>query len=94
MLLICLYLTSQGQGGAFTVVYCDPVKTTLKPNVESAPALDDAVSVNVAEVDAPTAKLDDVGVQVNVRYVPAFAGLQVFVDMLSVLSATFPVFLR
>ena len=70
------------------------MKTTLKPNVESEPALDDAARVNVAEVDAPTAKLDDVGVQVNVRYVPAFAGLQVFVDIVSELSATFPVFFR
>ena len=66
----------------------------MKLNVEIAPALDVAVRVNVADVDAPTAKLDDVGVQVNVRYVPAFDGFHVFVDMVSVLSATFPVFLR
>jgi hypothetical protein len=64
----------------------------LTLNVESAPALEDAVRVNVAEVDAPAAKVDDVGDQVNVRYVPAFAGLQLFTVMVR-FSAMFPVFL-
>ena len=72
-----------------------PVITMLTLNVEgeSAPALDEAASVNVAEVDAPAAKVDDVGNQVIVRYVPASDGLQVFVVMVK-FSAMFPVFLR
>lgn len=60
-------------------------------NVESAPALDDAARVNVAEVIAPGAKVDDVGDQVTVRYVPAFDGLQVFVVIVK-FSAMLPVF--
>lgn len=55
------------RGRDFTVVYCVPVKATLKLNVESAPAPDDAARVNVAEVIAPAAKVDDAGDQVNVR---------------------------
>jgi hypothetical protein len=43
------------------------VKATLKLNVESAPAPDEAARVNVAEVFAPAAKVDDAGDQVNVR---------------------------
>ena len=64
----------------------------MKLNVESAPALDDAVRVNVAEVDAPAAKVEDVVDQVTVRYVPAFDGLQLFTAMVK-FSAMFPVFL-
>jgi hypothetical protein len=77
----------------FTVIYCVPVKAMLKLNVESAPALDDAARVKVAEVDAPAAKVDAVGAQVIVRYVPAFDGLQLFTVMVK-FSAMFPVFLR
>ena len=65
----------------------------MKLNVESAPALAEAVRVNVAEVIAPAAKGVVVGNQVNVKYVPAFDGLQVFVFMVR-FSALFPVFLR
>jgi hypothetical protein len=64
----------------------------LTLNVESAPAPDDAVRVNVAEVVAPAANVDDVGDQFNVRYVQAFDGLQLVVDMVK-FSAMFPVFL-
>lgn len=64
----------------------------LKLNVESAPALDDAARVKVAEVIAPAAKGDVVGDQVIVRYVPAFDGLQLFTVMVK-FSAMFPVFL-
>ena len=70
-----------------------PVNTTLTLNVESAPALEDAARVNVAEVVAPAARVVDAGDQVNVKYVFAFAGLQVFVDMVR-FSAMVPVFLR
>ena len=61
-------------------------------NVESAPALDDAVRVKVAEVDAPAANVEVVGDQVIVRYVPAFDGLQLLMAMVR-FSAMFPVFL-
>lgn len=64
----------------------------LQLKFESAPAPADAVRVKVAEVDAPAAKVDSVGVQLTVRYVPAFAGLQVFVAMVK-FSPMFPVFL-
>jgi hypothetical protein len=64
----------------------------LQLNVEIAPALDDAARVNVAEVYAPAAKVENVGDQVTVRYELAFDGTQVFVAMDKV-SATFPVFL-
>jgi hypothetical protein len=75
----------------FTVVYCVPVMTMLQLNVESAPAPADAVRVNVAKVDVPAAKVDNVGDQVTVRYVVA-SGLQVLVAMVR-FSAMFPVFL-
>ena len=65
----------------------------MKLNVESAPALDDAVRVNVAEVDAPADSVEDVGDQVIVKYVPAFEGLQLFTAMVK-FSAMFPVFSR
>jgi hypothetical protein len=81
------------RGRAFTAVYCVPVKAMLTLNVESAPALDDAARVNVAAVVAPAAKVDDVGDQDKVRYVPAFAGFQLFTVMVK-FSAMFPVFLR
>ncbi|MGA3059748.1 MAG: hypothetical protein ABSD92_05200 [Candidatus Bathyarchaeia archaeon] len=69
------------------------MNATLKLNAEIAPALDDAARVNVAEVDAPAAKVEDVGDQVIVKYVPAFEGLQLFTAMVK-FSAMFPVFLR
>ena len=64
----------------------------LQLNVESAPAPADAVRVNVAEVDAPAVKVDNVGDQVNVRYVLALDGTQVFVPMVK-FSEMVPVFL-
>ena len=76
----------------FTVVYCVPVMTMLQLNVVRLPALAEAVRVNVAEVDAPAAKVDNVGDQVNVRYVLAFDGTQVFAAMVK-FSEMVPVFL-
>jgi hypothetical protein len=64
----------------------------LKLNVESAPALEDAVRVTVAEVIAPAAKGEVVGDHVTDRYVPAFEGVQLFTVMVK-FSAMFPVFL-
>jgi len=64
--------------GAIAVDYCVPVMAMLTLNVESAPTLDDAVRANVAEVDTPAASVEDVDDQVIVRYVAAFAGLQLF----------------
>lgn len=74
------------------IVYCVPVTTMLQLNVVSALAPDKAVRVRVAKVDCPAAKVDKVGDQVIVRYVPAFDGVQVFVAMVK-FSAMFPVFL-
>jgi len=64
----------------------------LQLNVVSALAPDKAVRVRVAKVDCPAVKVDKVGDQVIVRYVPAFDGVQVFVAMVK-FSAMFPVFL-
>ena len=64
---------------------------TLK--VESEPVFDAAVSLRVAEVVAPAAKLVVVGVQEMLKYEPAFDGFQIPGAMDKV-TAMVPVFLR
>ena len=72
--------------------YCVPMNSTFTLNVERIPALDDAVRVKVAEVDAPAANVEDVGDHVIVRYVFALDGLQLFTTIVR-FSAMLPVFL-
>ena len=64
----------------------------LQLNVVRLPALAEALRVKVSEVDAPTAKVGNVGDQVTVRYVLAFDGTQAFAAMVK-FSEMVPVFL-
>ena len=77
----------------FYFPYCwVPVITMLTPKLESDPAFEEAVSVRVAHVLAPGAKLVVAGVQDTLKYDPALDGVQEPVVPIDKVSGIFPVF--